>query len=448
VRLHLLFLLPLALGCDGTGPGDPAQLRATSGGRQAGDVGTTLPVPLVVTVVDVLGAPVRGASVGWTASGGTLEPRSTVTDAEGHSEARWTLGPTAGTLQATAAVEDLEPAVFGATAVTPPGPPVHDLRYGELYLLNVPTYDGSGQVVHPDYAASSAGPFQYTGHLAITPYPFSNAKLENPSVFAGGSPLTWLLESGARNPILTPSAGYLSDPDLVYVAETGELWLYYRQVTNSNLIHLVRSQDGIHWGSPVQVAGAPNHEIISPSVVHRGPQDWWMWSVNGGAAGCHGLATSVEVRHSADGQHWSAPGPVNLSQPGFFPWHIDVEWIATRNEFWAAYNVKVPGNCATPALYLATSPDGVNWTTRDRPLLAKGSIPAFADIVYRSTFSYDPVSEDIVFWYSGARYDGRSYVWSAAVQRRRRTDVFQPSNALYNPSALQVPAPADLEDWP
>lgn len=336
-----------------------------------------------------------------------------------------------------------------STAPREPGPPpVPELQYGELYPLKVPTYDGSGQVVHPDYASSSAGPFQYPSHLAITPYPFGNPRWENPSIFAGGNPLTWLLEDGAPNPLLTPSSGYLSDPDLVFVAGTGELWLYYRQVTESNLIYLVRSRDGIHWSSPMQVAGAPNHEIISPTVVQRGPKDWWMWAVNAGAVGCGGVATTVEVRHSEDGQHWSAPASVDLAQPGFFPWHIDVQWIATRNEFWAVYNVKVAGNCATPAVFLATSPDGVKWTARDHPLLAKGAIPTFADVVYRSTFKYDPVSDDIVFWYSGARYDGKVYVWSAAVQRRTREDVFLPSKAAYDPSPLLVPPPADLEAWP
>ena len=99
-------------------------------------------------------------------------------------------------------------------------------------------------------------------------------------------------------------------------------------------------------------------------------------------------------------------------------------------------------------MFLATSPDGVNWSTRNSPLLAKGIIPAFADIVYRSTFSYDPVSDDIFFWYSGARYDGHAYVWSAAVQRRTRADVFQASSTVYDARPLLAPAPAELEEWP
>jgi Big-like domain-containing protein len=449
-RLHsvrsrlLVLLLPLALACDSTAPGQPATLRVLSGNGQIGRIGNTLPAPLIVRVADAGAAPIPGVRVEWSTSGGTLAPVSPVTDRDGHAEATWTLGATPGTFQATAVVTNLDPGVFGATALTA----LPEMNYNELYRLDVPTYDGSGQVVHPDYATSSASGFRFPAHLAITPYPFGNPGWENPSVFAGDGPLSWLLENGAPNPVATPGTGYLSDPDLVYVAEKPELWMYYRQVTGKNLIHLIRSQDGVHWSSPVEVVAAPNHEIISPTVVQRGPKDWWMWAVNGGAAGCAGAAASVEVRRSEDGQHWSPASAINLVQPGFFPWHIDVEWIATRNEFWAVYNVKIPGGCATPAVFLATSPDGVNWTSRSTPLLAKGSIPAFADVVYRSTFSYDPVSDDIIFWYSGARYDGRAYVWSAAVQRRTRNEVFLPSSTFYYPAPLLVPAPAELEEWP
>jgi hypothetical protein len=317
-----------------------------------------------------------------------------------------------------------------------------------MYPISIPTYDGSGQVVHPDYAASSTGLLQYPGHLAITPYPFGDPHWENPSIFAGAGALTWLLEAGAPNPILTPSSGYLSDPDLVYNDDSGELWLYYRQVTGSNLIYLIRSTDGLHWSSPIEVAAAPNHEIISPAVVRRGQRDWWMWAVNGGHAGCEGASAKVEVRHSEDGQHWSPPSPVELAQPGFFPWHIDVQWIPTQNQFWAIYNGKIPGSCATPAVFLATSSDGVNWMVREDPLLARGIIPAFADIVYRSTFYYDPASDAILFWYSGARYSGSAYIWSAAVERRPRQEVFELTKAVYDLGALQVPAPAELEEWP
>jgi len=61
--------------------------------------------------------------------------------------------------------------------------------------------------------------------------------------------------------------------------------------------------------------------------------------------------------------HWSPPEQVSLVQLGYSVWHIDVQWIASRSEFWALYNVKTPGSCTTPAVYLATSGDGVTWRT-------------------------------------------------------------------------------------
>jgi hypothetical protein len=148
-----------------------------------------------------------------------------------------------------------------------------------------------------------------------------------------------------------------------------------------------------------------------------------MWSVDAGAVGCEAQATAVDLRRSADGVHWSAPTRVHLAQPGFSPWHIDVQWIPTLGEYWALYNGKLAGDCATPALFFARSADGVAWTTYPSPVLARGVIPELKDVVYRSTFEYDPAADAVTLWYSGARYDGSRFVWRAAVERRSRADL-------------------------
>src|SRR5262249_52236192 len=157
------------------------------------------------------------------------------------------------------------------------------------------------QVVHPDYAFTPSDLFGPRHHLAITPYPNGNARYENPSLFDGARLDQWALSPGVPNPIVLPEQGYLSDPDLVYVPEEDELWLYYRQVTTDNIIRLVRTRDGRTWTAPVEVVRAPNHQIISPSVVRRSAGDWWMFSVNAGGTGCGAASTVVEVRRSSDG---------------------------------------------------------------------------------------------------------------------------------------------------
>jgi hypothetical protein len=211
---------------------------------------------------------------------------------------------------------------------------------------------------------------------------------------------------------------------MVFVPETSELWLYYRQVTTDNVIYLLRSKDGVHWGTRQEVARAPNHMIISQSVVRRAATDWYMWAVNGGYTGCDAPTTTVEMRRSADGIHWGAPQTVTLTQPDLFAWHIDVQWIPSRNEYWALFAAKGDHGCATVGAYLATSSDGITWKTYPAPVLARGEVDDFPHVVYRSTFDYDAPRDEIRFWFSGAKFDGNYYQWKTGFRRSRRADVF------------------------
>jgi hypothetical protein len=115
-----------------------------------------------------------------------------------------------------------------------------------------------------------------------------------------------------------------------------------------------------------------------------------------------------------------------------------VQWLPSRQEYWALYNGKVAGSCTTDALFLATSADGVSWKTYPAPILSRGAIPEFADIVYRATFSYDPQRDVVSLWHSGARYTSRGYEWHAAFERRRRTDLFDAAVRL-QAAAAQPP---------
>jgi hypothetical protein len=62
------------------------------------------------------------------------------------------------------------------------------------------------------------------------------------------------------------------------------------------------------------------------------------------------------------------------------------------------------------------------------------------------------VSDAITVWFSGARFDGARVVWSAAVERRHRAEVFAPapagSHAAALEAAMMAPPPAPLVDWP
>ncbi len=271
----------------------------------------------------------------------------------------------------------------------------------------------------------------YPQYLAITPYPSGLESKENPSVFGSRDRAHWHIPHGAVNPVVMPDKeSYLSDPDLVFDPDRNQLLMYFRQVNVQNEIYLTVTDDGLTWSPRTRVLAAPNHMIVSPAVVRRGSGDWLMWSVNA-HAGCNAATTDVELRRSTDGVNWSTPEHTNINPPaGLWAWHIDVQWIPSRKEFWALYNVKSDQGCATDALYAATSPDGITWSTVQAPVLVAGVIPEFADIVYRSTFAYDSSRDEITFWFSGARMKAGTFSWSTAGQRRARSDVFSPPLAF------------------
>jgi hypothetical protein len=84
--------------------------------------------------------------------------------------------------------------------------------------LNIPTYDGSGQNVHPSlvYFEEPFNSWKYW--MAITPYADSNEDLENPSIVVSNDGNTWQVPEGLTNPIIPHPGGqeFNSDPTLFY----------------------------------------------------------------------------------------------------------------------------------------------------------------------------------------------------------------------------------------
>jgi hypothetical protein len=261
---------------------------------------------------------------------------------------------------------------------------------------------------------------------------------------------------GLANPVELPGTGYLSDPDLLFDPDDGRLWMYYRQVVGvANDILLTRSADGTHWTGPERVLRAPSHEIVSPAVIRGSPAaPWTMFSVNSGPDGCTARGTVVERRTSDDGVRWSPPVATDLAIRGEVPWHLDVQWIPSRSEYWAVTNTYPSGgSCTTDALRLAHSPDGLHWTTFPSPVLRSGASDGFRDVVYRSTFVVDEAGETVTFWFSGASYATGRYVWQTATETRRVADLL---TAVETPvaevrtarPALPPPEPSDMPARP
>jgi hypothetical protein len=73
-------------------PGKPAKL-AFVGPPETAKAGRPLPKPLVVQVTDAFGNPLAGQTIIFKPSSGSVVPSRGLTDADGRTTVRWTLGP-------------------------------------------------------------------------------------------------------------------------------------------------------------------------------------------------------------------------------------------------------------------------------------------------------------------------------------------------------------------
>src|SRR5437867_414167 len=348
-------LLVLTISCRDAAPtsaspvADPSKwlVRVERGHEQTADAQEETIEPLVASVQDARGRAVEGAPLTWIAEGGgTIRPEQAATAADGMLRAAWTLGSVLVPQLATATAPAGQRVSFRGHIGRAPDVPIDVLE-----PLAFATFEGSGQVVHPDVIGL---PYAWDGGrarllMAITPYPFGDPNQENPSIFVSRDGRAWTVPDRASNPVVRPRNGYLSDPSVVYNPADHRLWMYYREVVDGqNVIRLVTTLDGVRWNGPDEVIRVAAHGLISPSVVRRGPNEWLMWSVNGGPDGCYSSDAFLDLRRSSDGVHWSRPERTRLDQPGGYPSHAHVHWSRQGQEHRPRYNPKVARQRTTP----------------------------------------------------------------------------------------------------
>ncbi|MDQ4080276.1 MAG: Ig-like domain-containing protein, partial [Gemmatimonadota bacterium] len=97
----------------------PAVIQMVNGNNQSAPVGSNLPNPFVVEVLDSSGRPVGGQSVSWTvvAGGGTMSPASSVTNASGEARSFLKLGNAPGQQRVRSSLGTLNPVEFTAMAM-------------------------------------------------------------------------------------------------------------------------------------------------------------------------------------------------------------------------------------------------------------------------------------------------------------------------------------------
>jgi hypothetical protein len=197
-----------------------------------------------------------------------------------------------------------------------------ELPYDRLFTLSIPTYDKSGQAVHPDiiYHPGNSHPFM----LAFTPYPFSIDRFENPSIVISDNGLCFFEEYPGLNPLAAaPPWDHNNDPDIFYYKN--KLCMIYLETLRpekQNLVLLTHSGDGI-WSSRIvhtDYFDAGDPMILSPAYAKINQQDY-LFYVNTDFSRNRIQFVTINENFTPD---YSSRQDIVINMQGLMPWHIDI----------------------------------------------------------------------------------------------------------------------------
>jgi len=297
---------------------------------------------------------------------------------------------------------------------------LEQIPVGQSRLLDIPTYDGKNQVVHPDILLDDG-----TFYMAITPYPWSNVDHENPCFYESKDGLNFVQRG--HNPIVDhPKNGYNDDPDLIIDPITKEYRIYYNETPSdykTQYIAVLRSKDkGGTWIDHRKLlrfntAGSEPF-IVSPALVYNSyVSKYFMYHVE---VDRDSVAHSpvmckkdphkhyIKVLTSNDGIGWDKKNiaGIGIDYPaGFHPWHINV--IKGNNDtYYMLINGYNTGFCDHHFLYIAVSHDLSNWHFIPTPVVtSRDAVMPNIRVIYRSAALIN--GDDMYIYFSFFTDDSR-----------------------------------------
>ncbi|MBN1427861.1 MAG: hypothetical protein JXB07_05705 [Anaerolineae bacterium] len=281
--------------------------------------------------------------------------------------------------------------------------------------LSIPTYEGSGQAVHPDVVYVPGGWKGYKYWMVMVPYPYSNGIYENPSIVASNDNQTW--KAVTNNPIVPnpdPGKYVQSDPDILLVNNI--MYVYFRRNTKisgsseTTTLYRICSTNGVDWGynpaNPINpeycaltatsIKNVNSRTFASPSVIYKNGK-YHLFSVD--------TTDKKQVHYryspSGDGLNWYGDQTVSLTLD--YAWHLDV--VPYQNHYLMLINnYDLSSDPAYSTLYYFHSENMKTWTYGGAVLKKSGNANAWdSQNIYRSSFVIEPRSNGKTYfrvWYS------------------------------------------------
>jgi hypothetical protein len=292
-----------------------------------------------------------------------------------------------------------------------------------------------------------------------TPYKNSDPSWENPGFLVAANDTVWVTPSAITNPIVAfPGIGaYNSDPDHAFDPATGRLIQVFRVVVDTtNRIMLMSTADARQWTKPVIAFSVHSHDAVSPALIIEPDRTAKVWDLRSGLAGCNALSTTLELRtahpdltQTFESAAWSGPTTLDLTIPGYVPWHIDVAELPFGGYVALVAAFPRGSSCGQSDLWLARSDDGLSWHALALPILWRGMTIAKDRKIstwYRGTLRYDPQTDLLDIWPSGLA--GTAWtIYHTSVRLGEITDLMaqaQPSDLRTIVAASKSVAPPTI----
>ncbi|MBX4198733.1 hypothetical protein KW800_00410 [Candidatus Parcubacteria bacterium] len=309
-----------------------------------------------------------------------------------------------------------------------------------IEILDIPTRDsqgrllsaekGGGQVVHPSFLGLDK-PFRgERSWMAVNPYPWGSTAAENPMLLVLRDTVTLVEPSGIENPLIRkPEMGFNSDVNIVYDEGAKGIFMSNREVVlGYNTINSRSAIGNQTFGEQSTILKEPSHTLVSQSITYGAGGVPMFYSVNAGGDGCTSKLTWIELRKPVEFTPGTPltklslgyPVMVELEQPGYTAWHGEFKWVKPLSLYVGMITAYPDSlSCGRDDLFLATSRDGVTFTTYPMPLMWRRNPWMQVVAVYKTTFTYDESKKLLRMWLSVLTYapklrSGEWHLWYMA----------------------------------
>ena len=264
--------------------------------------------------------------------------------------------------------------------------------------IEIKTYDGSGQVVHPDVLWNKNELI-----MGITPYPYYIDSLENPCLYKSYDGVNFTDYMKDINPIVKkPIIDHNCDPD-IFFNKKGELVIYYIEMLRPKLNNVIaltqKNKSSVFKKSTILNYNLKKNEplIMSPSIMFNNKKNEYVLYFVNNDLKYNRIETIISKKdYNFKKENTKTP---NIEFPkNYSPWHLDV--IKGDDEKYYLLTTGYYGNPLNDnySLYLAESKDLINWTN-NHEILNKKNIP-YKNLKYVYRSSALIADNKIAIWYS------------------------------------------------